>query len=83
MGAYEKAAHANERGGGTLWHAAKHLETAAAIAKDLGKWDAVYDYTDRAATLFVEAGKIAVGAPPQPLPHPSHACDAALCGSSM
>ena len=60
--AYEKAAHANERGGGTQWHAAKHLESAATLAKELNRWDSLYDFIDRAASLYIEAGKISVGA---------------------
>jgi Soluble NSF attachment protein, SNAP len=60
--AYEKAAHANIRGHGTAWHAAKHLEAAAQLSKEQSDFRACADYIRRAAGHFVECGKVGTGA---------------------
>lgn len=63
--AYEKAAEANYRGGGTLWHAAKHLEEAGALSAKLLKWDAAIDFYERASNDFVKGGVASNGTHPQ------------------
>jgi hypothetical protein len=60
--AYEKAAEANLRGSGTEWHAAKHLESAAQICKELQRWPDTAEFGQRAAKLYVDAGKPGTGA---------------------
>lgn len=39
------------------WDAAKHMESAAALAKELGKWNEVADLYRRASELYVECGR--------------------------
>ncbi|KAM7264701.1 hypothetical protein ACFE04_002384 [Oxalis oulophora] len=39
------------------WDAAKHMETAAALAKDLAKWNEVADFYRRASELYVQCGR--------------------------
>lgn len=62
MLAYEKAAEANLRGGGTAWHAGKHLEAAARCAAERQEQALAVDLFRRAAEQFCDAGKIAAGA---------------------
>jgi hypothetical protein len=38
--AFEKASHAQEKLG-SLWHAAKHMETCGTLSKDVGAWPKV------------------------------------------
>lgn len=59
--AYEQAAQSQEKVG-SPWHAAKHLETCAAISKDLGQLDRVADYSRQAGSLYALAGRMAAGA---------------------
>jgi tetratricopeptide (TPR) repeat protein len=59
--AYEQAAQSQEKIG-SPWHAAKHLETCAAISKDLGQLDRVADYSRQAGSLYALAGRMAAGA---------------------
>eukprot|EP01018_Ginkgo_biloba_P029510 Gb_22676 [translate_table: standard] len=54
--AYEKAATGHERLS-SPWQAAKHLESAGALAKELGNWNEVADYYKRACELYTECGK--------------------------
>ena len=62
LDAFEKAAEANLRGRGTEWHAAKHLESAAQISKDMEQWPATADFARRASQLYIDAGKLGTGA---------------------
>ncbi|KAF2304593.1 hypothetical protein GH714_034553 [Hevea brasiliensis] len=39
------------------WDAAKHMESAAALAKELGKWNEVADLYRRASELYIECGR--------------------------
>ncbi|CAL5347578.1 unnamed protein product [Camellia sinensis] len=39
------------------WDAAKHLESAAALAKELGSWSEVADFYRRASELYNECGR--------------------------
>lgn len=39
------------------WDAAKHMESAAALAKELGKWNEVSDFYKRASELYLECGR--------------------------
>jgi gamma-soluble NSF attachment protein len=55
--AYEKAAEANMRGGGTAWHAAKNLEAAAQLACDLSRWEAAAELLKLASQYYVDCGK--------------------------
>lgn len=56
MVAFEKASLGQARQSGT-WQAAKHLESAAAAAKDLRRWSEVAAYERRAAELLVGCGR--------------------------
>lgn len=58
--AYERAAMSQDKIGST-WHAAKHLETASQISKDLGDWGQVAEYTRQAANSFGQAGRPQAG----------------------
>ena len=60
--AYEKAAHANVKGKGTAWHAAKHLEAASQLANELQDAKACADFAKQAADHYVTAGKAGTGA---------------------
>ncbi|KAK6118288.1 hypothetical protein DH2020_047961 [Rehmannia glutinosa] len=40
------------------WDAAKHMESAAALAKELGKWTEVADFYRRASELYTECGRL-------------------------
>ncbi|KAL6652019.1 hypothetical protein ACP70R_010944 [Stipagrostis hirtigluma subsp. patula] len=39
------------------WDAAKHMESAAALAKELGRWNEVSDFYRRASELYRECGR--------------------------
>jgi tetratricopeptide (TPR) repeat protein len=39
------------------WDAAKHMESAAILAKELGKWTEVADFYRRASEFYVECGR--------------------------
>ncbi|KAH9315492.1 hypothetical protein KI387_024119, partial [Taxus chinensis] len=54
--AFEKAATGHERLS-SPWQAAKHLESAGALAKELENWNEVADYYRRACELYTECGK--------------------------
>lgn len=53
--AYERAAEGQERLS-SPWQAAKNLEAAGGIAKELGKFDEVLDFYRRASNLYAECG---------------------------
>ncbi|KAJ7549130.1 hypothetical protein O6H91_07G041500 [Diphasiastrum complanatum] len=59
--AFEKAAMGQER---LLspWQAAKHMEAAGGLAKELGNWTEVADFYKRACELYAESGKPQPGA---------------------
>jgi hypothetical protein len=71
-GAMERALHAYERAStaqekqGSHWHAAKHMETAGEICRQLQEWEQLGNYYQRAAQLYQEAGRASTGAPPPP-----------------
>ncbi|KAF3450175.1 hypothetical protein FNV43_RR06255 [Rhamnella rubrinervis] len=60
---YEKAKEAFEKASkgqemiSSPWDAAKHMESAAALAKELGKWNEVADFYRRASELYVVCGR--------------------------
>lgn len=54
--AFEKASMGQERLS-SPWQAAKHLESAGALAKELQNWNEVADYYKRASELYTECGK--------------------------
>ncbi|KAM1484611.1 hypothetical protein EV2_037348 [Malus domestica] len=60
---YEKAKEALEKASkgqeliSSPWDAAKHMESAAALAKELGKWNEVADFYKRASELYAECGR--------------------------
>lgn len=54
--AYERAAMGQERLA-SPWQAAKNLEAAGDLAKELSRWDEVMDFYRRACELYVECGK--------------------------
>nr|KYP55109.1 Gamma-soluble NSF attachment protein [Cajanus cajan] len=54
--AYEKASKGQEMLA-SPWDAAKHLESAAALAKDLSNWQEVGDFYRRASELYMECGR--------------------------
>eukprot|EP00884_Botryococcus_braunii_P003843 jgi/Botrbrau1/1345/Bobra.0063s0056.1 len=54
--AFEKAALGSERQD-SQWHAAKHLEQAAEVAKQAGDWDNCADLSKQAAVHYSEVGK--------------------------
>ena len=54
MIAWEKCAEANERTGND-WHAGKHLEQCAQLARDLALHDQVVAYAERACAAYVSA----------------------------
>lgn len=58
--AYERAAMSQEKIGST-WHAAKHLEVASQISKDLGDWPQVAEYARQAANAFAQSGRPTAG----------------------
>ncbi|KIY98118.1 Gamma-soluble NSF attachment protein [Monoraphidium neglectum] len=59
--AYERAAMSQDKIGST-WHAAKHLESASQISRDLGEWGSVADFARQAAGYFAQAGRPTAGA---------------------
>ena len=61
MIAWEKCAEANERTGND-WHAGKHLEQCAQLARDLALHDQVVAYAERACAAYVSAGRAQRGA---------------------
>lgn len=60
--AYEKAAEANLRGGGTSWHAAKHLEAAAKICVEMGKHDRAHQLLIDSSNEYISCGKLSPAA---------------------
>ncbi|PQQ00167.1 gamma-soluble NSF attachment protein [Prunus yedoensis var. nudiflora] len=60
---YEKAKEALEKASkgqeliSSPWDAAKHMESAAALAKELGKWNEVADFYRRASELYIVCGR--------------------------
>lgn len=56
--AYEKAAEANLRGGGTAWHAAKHLEDAAKLSAEVRNYSQAAEFTRQASQSYVDCGKL-------------------------
>lgn len=54
--AYEKAATAQEKIGST-WHAAKHMESAAELAKRHKRWEKVVECYKVAAEFYLQSGK--------------------------
>ncbi|XP_073027049.1 gamma-soluble NSF attachment protein [Primulina eburnea] len=54
--AFEKASKGQEMLS-SPWDAAKHMESAAALAKQVGKWNEVADFYRHASELFIECGR--------------------------
>ena len=54
--AYEKASKGQEMLS-SPWDAAKHMESAAALAKELSNWREVADFYRRASELYIECGR--------------------------
>ncbi|PIN17746.1 Protein required for fusion of vesicles in vesicular transport, gamma-SNAP [Handroanthus impetiginosus] len=60
---YEKAKDAFEKASkgqemlSSPWDAAKHMESAAASAKEVGNWNEVSDFYRRASELYIECGR--------------------------
>ncbi|KAI4297274.1 hypothetical protein L6164_037168 [Bauhinia variegata] len=54
--AYEKASTGQEMLS-SPWDAAKHMESAAALAKELSNWREVGDFYRRASELYIECGR--------------------------
>ncbi|KAK2634580.1 hypothetical protein Ddye_029372 [Dipteronia dyeriana] len=54
--AFEKASKGQEMLS-SPWDAAKHMETAAALAKELGNWTQVADFYKKASELYNECGR--------------------------
>ncbi|KAG6392133.1 hypothetical protein SASPL_146343 [Salvia splendens] len=54
--AFEKASKGHEMQA-SPWDAAKHMETAGALAKDVGNWNEVSDFYRRASELYMECGR--------------------------
>jgi hypothetical protein len=44
------------------WMAAKHMEAAGVLAKELSCWNEVVDFFKQASALYVECGKVQPGA---------------------
>ncbi|WIA40993.1 hypothetical protein OEZ86_004636 [Tetradesmus obliquus] len=59
--AYERAAQSQEKIG-SVWHAAKHLETCGAISKDLGQYEQMAEFYRQAGSYFAQAGRISAAA---------------------
>ena len=66
MIAFEKCAEANEQSGND-WHAGKHLETCAQLAKDAGTPADVAAYAERACAAYCTAGRGQTAWPQGPL----------------
>ncbi|XP_051128882.1 gamma-soluble NSF attachment protein-like [Andrographis paniculata] len=54
--AFEKASKGQEMLS-SPWDAAKHMESAAALAKELGNWSQVSDFSKHASELYIECGR--------------------------
>ncbi|KAJ0016602.1 hypothetical protein Pint_11412 [Pistacia integerrima] len=54
--AFEKASKGQEMLS-SPWDAAKHMESAAVLAKDLGNWTEVADFYRKASELYTECGR--------------------------
>lgn len=54
--AFEKASKGQEMLS-SPWDAAKHMESAASLANDLGSWGEVADFYKRASELYTECGR--------------------------
>ncbi|XP_020103669.1 gamma-soluble NSF attachment protein [Ananas comosus] len=54
--AFEKASKGQEMIS-SPWDAAKHMESAAGLAKELGRWNEVSDFYRRASELYRECGR--------------------------
>ncbi|XP_052202659.1 gamma-soluble NSF attachment protein [Diospyros lotus] len=54
--AFEKASQGQEMLS-SPWDAAKHMESAAALAKELGNWNEVADFYRKASELYKECGR--------------------------
>ncbi|XP_077244605.1 gamma-soluble NSF attachment protein-like [Tasmannia lanceolata] len=54
--AFEKASKGQEMLS-SPWDAAKHMESAASLAKELGSWNEVADLYRRASELYIECGR--------------------------
>jgi hypothetical protein len=74
--AYERSATAQEKQG-SHWHAAKHMETAGEICRQLQEWEKLGMYYQRAAQLYQEAGRASTGARRRRRPVPGALCPAA------
>lgn len=68
MIAFEKCAEANEASSNE-WHAGKHLETCAALAKDVGRPADVAAYAERACAAYCTAGRSQTGGATNSLTH--------------
>lgn len=58
--ALEKAAMCQEKSG-SIWHAARHLESAGALAAELDDFDGALDLYSQAAEYYFEAGRPQAG----------------------
>lgn len=58
--AHERAAMCQEKSGSS-WHAARHMESAGALAVELDEIDAAIDLYTQAANLFFECGRPQAG----------------------
>ncbi|KAH7654409.1 NSF attachment protein [Dioscorea alata] len=60
---YEKAKEAFEKASkgqemiSSPWDAAKHMESAGALAKEIGRWNEVIDLYRKASELYIECGR--------------------------
>ncbi|KNA25586.1 hypothetical protein SOVF_005370 [Spinacia oleracea] len=54
--AFEKASKGQEMLS-SPWDAARHMESAAAMAKEIGSWNEVADFYRRASELYIECGR--------------------------
>ncbi|KAK4399486.1 Gamma-soluble NSF attachment protein [Sesamum angolense] len=54
--AFEKASKGQEMLS-SPWDAAKHMESAAALAKEVGNWNEVSDFYRRASELYIQCGR--------------------------
>lgn len=61
MIAFEKCAEANEASSNE-WHAGKHLETCAQLAKDVGTPADIAAYAERSCAAYCTAGRSQTGA---------------------
>ncbi|KAF8062746.1 hypothetical protein HT031_004076 [Scenedesmus sp. PABB004] len=77
--AFEKAAQSQEKIG-SVWHAAKHLETCGALSASLGQHEAMADFYRQAGQFFAQAGRI--GAAADALARGAKALEAAAPGDA-